>query len=208
MWQMSDVTYAGAALDGAASSGAAATEASAFVTGPGDGLRGGWPPRKESHRPSKQLMQIQSISYAFYFRIFRTRRLPYESKMRTNTMRKLHSHSRSAAVRKCHAYERSEVSGIRKFSAYEIFWIYSMLKTQRCISTLQFIEQPSLVNYSKTIVESQIKFSWENDGEKDKERTLDCQSSGKFCTKVCIECTRPCWCRFTRTLHGCPSYKQ
>ena len=32
---------------------------------------------------------------------------------------------RSAAVRKFHAYERSEVPNIRKFSAYKIFWIYS-----------------------------------------------------------------------------------
>ena len=34
---------------------------------------------------------------------------------------------RSASVRKFHAYERSRVSRIRKFSAYEIFWIYSTL---------------------------------------------------------------------------------
>ena len=31
----------------------------------------------------------------------------------------------SATVRKFHAYERSGVPRIRKFSAYEIFWIYS-----------------------------------------------------------------------------------
>ena len=33
---------------------------------------------------------------------------------------------RSVAVRKFHAYERSGVPRIRKFSAYEIFWIYSI----------------------------------------------------------------------------------
>ena len=32
----------------------------------------------------------------------------------------------SAAVRKFHAYERSEFPNIRKFSVYEVFWIYSM----------------------------------------------------------------------------------
>ena len=32
---------------------------------------------------------------------------------------------RLAAVRKFHAYERSEIPRIRKFSAYEIIWIYS-----------------------------------------------------------------------------------
>ena len=32
---------------------------------------------------------------------------------------------RSGAVRKFHAFERSGVPSIRKFSAYEIFWIYS-----------------------------------------------------------------------------------
>ena len=31
----------------------------------------------------------------------------------------------SAAVRKCHAYERSAIPKIQKFSAYEMFWIYS-----------------------------------------------------------------------------------
>ena len=34
---------------------------------------------------------------------------------------------RSVAVRKFHAYERSGVRRIQKFSAYEIFWIYSIL---------------------------------------------------------------------------------
>ena len=38
---------------------------------------------------------------------------------------------RSVVVRKFHAYERSGVPRIRKFSAYEIFWIYSMVKSSR-----------------------------------------------------------------------------
>ena len=38
---------------------------------------------------------------------------------------------RSAAVRKFHAYERSGVRRIRKFSAYEIFWIYSIWNALR-----------------------------------------------------------------------------
>ena len=39
---------------------------------------------------------------------------------------------RSAAVRKFHAYERSGVPRIRKFSAYEIFWNYSALVEYLC----------------------------------------------------------------------------
>ena len=47
--------------------------------------------------------------YAIYFHIFRARQLPYENKMRTNAIRKFRSHWRSGAVRKYHAYDRSEV---------------------------------------------------------------------------------------------------
>ena len=42
----------------------------------------------------------------------------------------------SAAVRKLHAYERSEVPNIRKFSAYEIFRIYSTIQSHTKISVL------------------------------------------------------------------------
>ena len=34
---------------------------------------------------------------------------------------------RSVPVQKLHVYERSEVPSVQKLSAYEIFWIYSML---------------------------------------------------------------------------------
>ena len=42
-----------------------------------------------------------------------------------NLQSKVDNSRQLAAVRKFHVYERSEVTRIRKFSAYEIFWIYS-----------------------------------------------------------------------------------
>ena len=49
---------------------------------------------------------------------------------KTKCMLKVHSKSeyphRSAAVQNFHAYQRSEVPSTRKFSANEIFWIYSI----------------------------------------------------------------------------------
>ena len=45
---------------------------------------------------------------------------------------------RSVAVRKFHAYERSGVPRIRKFSAYEIFWIYSIFSPLPSLPNLSF----------------------------------------------------------------------
>ena len=45
-----------------------------------------------------QILSIQNISYAFYFRIFRTRRLPYENKMHTKNSKQVRE---SAAVSGC-----------------------------------------------------------------------------------------------------------
>ena len=59
----------------------------------------------------------------------------------------------SAAVRKFHAYERSGVPRIRKFSAYEIFWIYSI--RDKCVA-LPFHDrgQPSNSQWCKYMAAS------------------------------------------------------
>ena len=63
--------------------------------------------------------------YAFYFHIFRTWRLPSENKMRIKHSKKGRETAAVGGCAKISVYERSEVTRIRKLSAYEIFWIYS-----------------------------------------------------------------------------------
>ena len=58
--------------------------------------------------------------------------------MRTNAMRQFHSHIEGQRPygNFMRAYERSEVSSIRKFSAYKIFWIYSTVKEEIFVENL------------------------------------------------------------------------
>ena len=54
----------------------------------------------------KLLLQIQNISYAFYFRLFRTQWLPYENKMHTKKSKPVRE---SAAISGC-----MKISCVRK----------------------------------------------------------------------------------------------
>ena len=55
-----------------------------------------------------------------------------------------------AAVRKFHAYKRSEVPEIRKFSAYEIFWIYSIYYSASESKTHQSAAPRMIRHYNPT----------------------------------------------------------
>ena len=87
---------------------------------------------------------IQNISYACYFCIFRRRRLPYENKMCANGIKLVRE---SAAVSDCTKLSCVRKVGehrIRKWSAYEIFWItvddfcpsINLLRPERSSKTL------------------------------------------------------------------------
>ena len=64
---------------------------------------------------------------------------------------------RPAAVRKFHAYERSEVPNLQKFSAYEIFWIY---RVKFCYARASSSFSPLK---SKCLPEKAAKQSWSSD---------------------------------------------
>ena len=84
--------------------------------------------------------KIQNISYAFYFRIFRTWRLLYENIMHTKRSKQVRESAVVSVCTKFHAYERSEIPNIRKFSAYELFWIYGKHVSMQMILADIFLE--------------------------------------------------------------------
>ena len=84
--------------------------------------------RSKITEKGKTILNFQNNLYSFYFRIFRLQQLLFK-KWTLKDQSKSKSLQWSTAVRKFHAFERSEVPRIRKFSAYEIFWIYSTLKS-------------------------------------------------------------------------------
>ena len=62
----------------------------------------------------------------------------------------------SASERKFHAYERSEVATMRKFSAYKIFWIYSNLTSLQTLHLSMYL----IHRYQRSSRHSRLSISW------------------------------------------------